>query len=136
MGTERAVVWPWLTESDQTDVYDRRGLKPGLVRPDVMPFVIIDGQPVLRCINHPVIQHEEPGSMIDNTTMEAEDEYNSLVGVEPPMLPAPGVPFDLTKRPRLNLQRGMGVLCYVCRVCGYVEMYDAAIIEPGKWRRL
>ncbi len=34
---------------------------------------------------------------------------------------------------RLDNGRAQIVRAYTCPVCGYVEMYDVSVVEPGAW---
>jgi hypothetical protein len=98
-----------------------------------MPLIVLDTlQIVLRCINHQLGSHKGPLG-IEIETMKAEASWVTLVGVDPKQAPAPGVPLAWTQHPRLNLSRGQAVRTYTCSVCGYVEMYDATVIDPGNW---
>jgi hypothetical protein len=72
-------------------------------------------KPELICINH--MQHKSV-----TTTMQRLPDYHALVSVDPP----PKVNFKLGS--------GMPVRCYVCRVCGYVEMYATGVAERDLWK--
>jgi hypothetical protein len=99
-----------------------------------MPLIAIpNGQVVLRCINYLLPSHQGSIGGLGIDTMKADDSWLTLVGVEPRMKPAPGVPFDWTTMPRLNLTRGQAVRSYTCSLCGYVELYDAITIDPATW---
>ncbi len=107
-----------------------------------MPIIIakggpLDGQPVLRCINHDslAVPHERGMDPKTSTTMEAEPNWLALVGVLPPQQPAPGIPIEATQRATFHMGYGQAVRCYTCTVCGYVEMYDAFIVAPDVWKR-
>ena len=92
-----------------------------------MPLVSLpDGKYAMRCINKDLPNHLSHG-------MQTEGRWLTLVGAEPKRQPAPGVPLAWTEGPRLDLARGQAVRTYTCSVCGYVEMYDAQVIEPATW---
>ena len=96
-----------------------------------MPIHLENGEYTFRCINWLLSSHMGPGGPLE--TMESESPYLTLVGVEPKLPPGPGVPIAVTLKPRLNLHRGLAVRAYTCSVCGYVELYEAALVEPEKW---
>ncbi len=65
--------------------------------------------------------------------MDAEQGAAALVRAHPPQAaPGPGVPYEMTIV-RLDNGRAQIVRAYTCPVCGYVEMYDVSVVEPGAW---
>lgn len=79
-----------------------------------------DGQLILKCMNHDsVIAHTATGL---ESTMTKAEQWNVLTTVTPP----PTVVF--------KPDTGLPVRCYVCGVCGYVELYSGSITEPLVWR--
>ena len=102
-----------------------------------MPFVIgPKGQPILRCINHDVISHVMPADA--DTTMEAEKSWGAIASLRvipqlqqlQPGMMLQGVGGTVI---RVDPGRGQTVRAYTCTVCGYVELYDAEIINPN-WK--
>jgi hypothetical protein len=61
------------------------------------------------------------------TTMRRAPEWYSLVGVIPPEADGQFA-YQVTRRI-------VPVACYVCHVCGYVEMYSGGITDPGTWSK-
>jgi hypothetical protein len=91
-----------------------------------MPLVMPDGRNViLRCINHQTVQSDHEPAMVEGTTMRAEAEWFSLINVRPP---------QDNEHARLNPGYGQSVRCYVCAVCGYIELYAAEIVDPKTWK--
>jgi hypothetical protein len=70
----------------------------------------------LRCVND--AQHGPAGHP---TTMIVNEGWNALTIVHPP----PDAHFDP--------HRGAPVRCFVCTVCGYVELYSGLIVDPKTW---
>lgn len=92
-----------------------------------MPFIQLpDGKYSLRCINKDLPSHQ-------THAMQTEGKWLTLVGAEPKMQRAPGVPVAWTEKPRLDLGRGQPVRTFTCTVCGYVEIYDAMMLDPATW---
>lgn len=92
-----------------------------------MPFIQLpDGQYALRCINQHLPNHQ-------THAMQTEGAWLTLLGAEPKYYPAPGIPVEWTLSARVNLNRGQAVRTWTCSVCGYVEMYDAQILDPATW---
>ncbi len=85
-----------------------------------------------RCINWQLPSHM--GALeVPIDSMEADPLWLTLVGVEPAMArPGPGVLHEATI-PQINLRRGQPVRIYRCRICGYIEMYDAHSVDPNLW---
>ena len=100
-----------------------------------MPFRYIKDGPglILVCVNYGVatIPHEpEPGEV---TTMRRAEEWNALTLAYPPGHLPFGVHIPGPPRPVFSGVGGIPVRCFVCRVCGYIEMYAGPIIEPATW---
>ncbi len=58
--------------------------------------------------------------------MRAEEDWGIISSVRPEARErAPAWSAAMT--------RGQVVRAYTCKVCGYVEFYDAQIVEPGTW---
>lgn len=95
-----------------------------------MPIFLEGGQYIVRCINQHLPSHYGADGQ-PRVTTRAETHWNTLLGAEPAVPPAaPGYPGH---PPRLNFGRGQPVRSYTCVVCGYVEMYDAQVIDPVTW---
>lgn len=88
-----------------------------------MPFVSLDHSGVTplvrRCINHRSASHELGTGQL--TTMRVCDQWNALTIAYPPGLPWAGSD-EPSAPPRFSGLGGLPVRCYVCRVCGYVEL--------------
>ena len=82
-----------------------------------MPIRYKEGQNVTFCINADAEGHGGG----PHTTMFKGEGWSALMVMSPP----PNVVF--------NAASGTPVRCYVCRVCGYVEMYLGTISEPAAW---
>lgn len=75
---------------------------------------------VLRCINHP-----------QNLALIAG--YQTLVGATPPQLIASASGPPMVVPAHIDQNRITPLRCYVCQLCGYIEMYSAPIMDPGEW---
>ena len=85
-----------------------------------MPLLLKDGIYTLHCLNeHPV------GSARGESTMQRAQGWRAIVGVHKPS----GEPRPRNREPCA----GTAVVLYACAVCGYVEMYLAANVEPEVW---
>jgi hypothetical protein len=90
-----------------------------------MPLVLnpVDGSFVLRCVNN-----HGPASA---GSMEAMPGYSALV------LAHPSRPHAMPGKPRvparIDATGGLPMRAYVCNVCGYVELYLAAVVAPEEW---
>jgi len=83
-----------------------------------------DGQLVLKCINHgSAVSHTATGQ--ETTMIRMDQQWYVLTLILPPKDGKP---------PNTQLGSGLPVGCYVCSVCGYVEMYAAAITAPDLWK--
>jgi hypothetical protein len=106
-----------------------------------MPLITLGlDSAVLRCVNHGSLSHADTKHLVKGTTMRAEDGYYALIKVEivsgsqavaPHWLP-PSPPFS--PQAQLNFNKGQTVRFFSCSVCGYVELYNAATVEPGIWK--
>jgi hypothetical protein len=81
-----------------------------------MPLFLFSNKWELRCINY--LSHGQHAG----STMVKQSMFHALIVVNPP----PNVTF--------NPGSGMPLRCYVCSVCGYIEMYAAGIAEHDTWK--
>jgi hypothetical protein len=95
-----------------------------------MPIVFVQGAPqtVLRCINHDSLPATHEKATDQWTTMRAEEDWAVIQAIVPPRT-APGAMIGAA----VIHGRGQVLRCYTCAACGYVEMYDAATIDPATW---
>ena len=43
--------------------------------------------------------------------------------------------FDADPKQGVTFRQGTPVRCFVCKVCGYVELYSGLVTEPEKWSK-
>jgi hypothetical protein len=95
-----------------------------------MPIYIMgNGQYGFRCINHELPSHHTAQGL-PIPSMRADARWLSFIGAEPPVQPAPGVQ---AQPPQLNFGRGQALRAYTCSICGYIEGYDAQLVDPELW---
>jgi hypothetical protein len=111
-----------------------------------MPLVDVMGHVVLRCVNDHLVNAGVPGSqeigLLDapalrdpdnpgrskeppKTTMESLADWGFITTIRSPNPPG--------AMPIVTMRDGTPIRLYMCRVCGYVEMYVAAIVAPEVW---
>ena len=89
-----------------------------------MPLIEESDRTVLKCVNHAHRSHAAPAVIDDDGTTMTVKEWNALSYMEPPSVQLPEGRFSQTILP---------VRAYVCRVCGYVELYAGTITDPVIW---
>jgi hypothetical protein len=78
---------------------------------------------VLLCVNKDMMNHVLAGP---GSTMMHSGTWHAVTAIEPPV--ALGV------APTFNPSSGIPVRCYMCKICGYVELYAGSITNPEVWR--
>jgi hypothetical protein len=88
-----------------------------------MPKRLFENRAIVQCVNRDLPDHRQaaPGQA---STMVTLASFHAVTSVTTPQDPG-GVTF--------NPGAGIPVRCYICRVCGYVEMYAATFSEPNIW---
>lgn len=92
-----------------------------------MPLVYYRGAYVLQCVNRALTPAHTLGPGETTTMLSTPTgEWNAITHVTPAQVQGGGVNFDPS--------RGIPVRAFVCRSCGYVELYAGSVIEPQTWK--
>jgi hypothetical protein len=92
-----------------------------------MPLVQIPGvqQLVIQCVNQYLPNHQAALAVGgQQSTMHVSPRWYAVTNVEPP---------TANFAAQFNPHAGIPVRCYLCRICGYMEMYSGAIASPQVW---
>jgi hypothetical protein len=113
--------------------------------PDTSKHVPLPAMPIIRrseatkeavlvCANHEDPTHKPVSAageilalLSTHTTMLRTTGWHVLIGIEEP--PTEG------GWARQDSRRIVPVRCYVCRVCGYVELYSGMITDQDTWSK-